>query len=169
MIYIALGANLPSRYGTPAETLIAAKAALQACGVVIKHSSNIWLTAPVPFDPGVPYYHNAVIAVETTLPAAKLLELMLEIESDFGRVRTERNAPRLIDLDLIAYRDEVIKQGDFLILPHPRMHERAFVLRPLHEITPTWLHPVMNISIDELIQALPDGQEAKIIEQGKGV
>ncbi len=165
MIYIALGANLPSRYGTPAQTLEAAKDELQRRAIKITHSSHIWLTAPVPFDPDIPYYHNAVIAVETELPAPDLLQLMLAIESDFGRVRTEKNAPRLIDLDLIAYHDEIIKQDDFLILPHPRMHERAFVLKPLKEIAAEWTHPVTDAHIDELITALPDDQEAKIIEQ----
>ena len=165
MIYIALGANLPSRYGTPAQTLGAAKEALQAKGVRLMHSSHIWLTAPVPFDPDIPYYHNAVIAVETDLPADELLTLMLGIEADFGRVRTSRNAPRILDLDLIAYHDRVIKQDDFLIVPHPRMHERGFVLNPLKEIAKNWVHPVSGLSIEALTETLPAGQEAKIIEQ----
>ena len=103
--------------------------------------------------------------MEIDLPADELLTLMLGIEADFGRVRTSRNAPRILDLDLIAYHDRVIKQDDFLIVPHPRMHERGFVLNPLREIAKNWVHPVSGLSIEALVATLPAGQEAKIIEQ----
>ena len=164
MIYIALGANLPSRYGSPAQTLMKAQQALQdRCGQIVD-SSSVWLTAPVPFVEGQPWYHNAVISIKTDLDAMSLLDEMLAIEEDFGRVRTERNAPRLLDLDLIAYHDEIIREGEKLIVPHPRMDGRAFVLRPMAEIAPDWVHPVTQKDINELIAALPEDQEAKILE-----
>ena len=164
MILIALGANLPSDYGSPADTLQAAMHVLDMKGVEVLKSSRIWLSAPVPFDPEQDWYHNSVIAVETDLPASDLLDLMIGVEEEFGRVRTVKNAPRLLDLDLIAYNDKVIKEGDRLIVPHPRGHERLFVLSPLQEISPDWVHPVTGQNIEEMIQALPEGQEAKPLE-----
>lgn len=168
MILIALGANLPSRYGSPAQTLVAARDALAQQGVVTVKSSRIWLTAPVPFDPDQDWYHNAVIAVETSLLPHDLLSTMLKIEAEFGRVRSVKNAPRLLDLDLIAYEDEVIKDGDNLIVPHPRMHERLFVLRPLEDISNKWTHPIFRKNTIEMLRGLPSGvldaQEAKPLE-----
>ena len=164
MIYIALGANLPSRFGTPAETLQAAKAAMVQAGIKIVAESSVWLTAPVPYDPNVPDYHNSVIAIETDLMAEALLELLLSVEADFGRVRTFKNAPRLLDLDLIAYHDEIIRKREKLIVPHPRMDDRAFVILPLQEIAPDWVHPVAQKTVNELVLALPEDQEAQKLE-----
>lgn len=164
MIFIALGANLPSRFGSPVDTLKASIKALEENGIKVLDRSSVWLTEPVPFDKDVPYYHNAVISIETNLSAGDLLQLMLYIEADFGRVRSVKNAPRLLDLDLIAYNDEIIKDGDRLIVPHQRMHERSFVLRPLGEIANNWNHIVLGQSVAELIHYLPDEQNAKILE-----
>lgn len=164
MIYIALGANLPSRFGAPAQTLSRAVEDIEARGVKVLKRSSIWLTKPVPYDPDVPDYHNAVIGVETNLKPDDLLQLMLDIEHDFGRVRSYKNAPRLLDLDLIAYHDDVITQAERLIVPHPRMHERSFVLNPLYEIAQNWVYPVSRHEIADLIQAVPAEQEAKKLE-----
>ena len=164
MIIIALGANLPSRFGAPSETLRAAVKALEERDVKVLQRSSIWLTAPVPFDPDVPDYHNAVLSVETDLPADDLLQLMLDIEADFGRVRSVKNAPRLLDLDLIAYHADIIRDGERLIVPHPRMHERAFVLKPLEELDEKWTHPVSGHDVSNLLHLLPPGQEAKRLE-----
>lgn len=164
MILIALGANLPSRYGAPAQTLEAAKEALIQHDIIILQSSRIWLTAPVPFDPAQEWYHNAVIDIETSLSPQELLQVMLDIEEDFGRVRAEKNAPRLLDLDLIAYHDEIIREDDTLIVPHPRCHERLFVLKPLEDISKIWTHPISGQSVLEMIRDLPEGQEAKPLE-----
>lgn len=165
MILIALGANLPSSYGTAAQTIAAAYKALEAQNVVIKNKSRIWLTAPVPFDAGQEWYHNSVIEVETDLSAHDLLGLMLKTEEDFGRVRTIKNAPRLLDLDLIAYHQEVIKDGERLIVPHPRMHERLFVLKPLEDISKKWLHPISGQNLLNMLEQIPDDQQAKPLEE----
>lgn len=165
MIIIALGANLPSRYGSPADTLNKALDVIAGNGVGVVRSSRIWLTAPVPFDPDQDWYHNAVAQVETDLSAHELLDLMLNIEEEFGRVRSVKNAPRLLDLDLIAYHDEVIKDNERLIVPHPRMHERLFVLKPLEDISKSWVHPVSGHDLSFMIQNLPDDQEAKPLEE----
>ena len=124
MKLVALGANLPSRFGTPAQTLYAALKAMAQKGVWPVQISRVWKTAPVPYVEGQPWYHNAVAAVETAQSAPDLLKTLLAIEEEFGRVRTVKNAPRLLDLDLIAYDREIIKNGDELIVPHPRRCRR---------------------------------------------
>ena len=91
------------------------------------------------------------------------METLLPIEHEFGRVRTFRNAAKTIDLDLIAFEDQVIGNAPDLIVPHPRMHERAFVLKPLQEISKNWVHPAFGTSLDDLIKALPEDQEARIM------
>lgn len=161
MILVALGANLPSRFGTPAETLMAAVESIGARGIEVLQSSRIWLTAPVPFDAEQDWYHNSIIAVETDLSPLDLLRLMFDIETEFGRVRHEKNEPRILDLDLIAYHDEIIMDGERLILPHPRMHERLFVLKPLEEINKNWTHPKSGQNIEMMLGACSKDQRAK--------
>lgn len=159
MILIALGANLPSRFGTPSETIASALEALESHDLKIIKTSRIWLTAPVPVS-DQPWFHNAVAAVETSLDAFELLSLLHKIETDFGRVRYERNEPRVLDLDLIAYGDDIIDRPS-LIVPHPRMHERAFVLMPLQDIAAEWVHPISAKSLNEMIEGIPPEQMAR--------
>lgn len=159
MIVIALGANLASPFGQPHETLAAAVKALGARGLRIAAESSTWLTAPVPVS-DQPWYHNAVVAVETDLSPYGLLELLQDIENEFGRVRTVRNAPRVIDLDLIAYDGTILDRPE-LIVPHPRMHQRAFVLLPLQEIAPDWTHPLTGADLPAMIAAIPQDQQAQ--------
>lgn len=166
MKLVALGANLPSRFGTPAQTLYAALKAMAQKGVWPVQISRVWKTAPVPYVEGQPWYHNAVAAVETAQSAPDLLKTLLSIEEDFGRVRTVKNAPRLLDLDLIAYDREIIKNGEELIVPHPRMQERAFVLLPMEDISDDWTHPEMGRTLEALIAALPKDQQAEPVEGG---
>ncbi len=165
MSLIALGANLPSRYGPPEATLRAAIAEVEARGIVVLAVSSIWLTAPVPIS-DQPWYRNAVIAVQTEMEAKALMGVLHEVERGFGRVRVpgERDAPRLLDLDLIAYNDEVFEE-DGLVVPHPRMHLRAFVLRPLAEVAPRWRHPVLGLFVSELIETMPEGQDIEISQE----
>lgn len=166
MILVALGANLPSRFGSPAQTLYAALKAMAEAGIWPVQFSRVWKTAPVPYSDDQPWYHNAVAAVRTDLEPYELLRALLKIEEEFGRVRTVRNAPRLLDLDLIAYDDQIIRRGEELIVPHPRMHERAFVLMPMSDILDEWTHPENGAALDDLIEALPDGQDAVPLEDG---
>lgn len=155
MIFIALGANLPSMYGTPEQTLEAAKAALSACGVKIVSSAITMLSPPWPASESAqPWYRNTVIAVETALEPLALLRELHEIERRFGRLRDEKNAPRVLDMDLIAYHDVVFSENDVHI-PHSRAHQRGFVLYPLREIDAEWVHPALNRTVDALIDALP--------------
>lgn len=153
MIYIALGANLPSRAGNPAQTLRAALHQLAENGAVPSVISSFYATLAWP-DPGDPEFVNAVARIETELSPPQLMELLHRVEAAFGRERNVRNAPRTLDLDILDYEGRV-EQGP-PILPHPRIAGRAFVLIPLREVAPDWRDPVSGESVDKLIAALPE-------------
>lgn len=153
MILIALGANLPSVAGPPAETLRAALAAFQANGIKPVKVSEFHETKAWP-DPSDPLFVNAVAQVETSLDPQALLARLHEIERQFGRERPARNAPRTLDLDIIDY-DGRVEAGP-PILPHPRMPDRAFVLTPLAEIAPEWRHPVLGMTAAEMLTRIGD-------------
>jgi 2-amino-4-hydroxy-6-hydroxymethyldihydropteridine diphosphokinase len=156
-ILIGLGANLDSpRWGPPRDTLTAALAALADAGVTTLARSAWFRSAPVPLS-DQPWFVNAVASVAATIDPHRLLALMQKIENDFGRVRGERNAARIIDLDLLDYRGEQIVSPD-LMLPHPRMHRRRFVLAPLAELAPDWRHPISGLTARQLVAQLGKAQ-----------
>ncbi len=161
-VFVGAGANLPHpSYASPRETLQAALLELDRRGGRVLRYSRWYRTAPVPVS-DQPWYVNVVAEVATSLSADDLLIALHEIEELFGRVRSVPNAPRLIDLDLLDYRGETAAPGTGrAILPHPRMAGRAFVLRPLADLAPTWHHPVSGTSIDDLLKALPEDQVAQ--------
>ncbi|TXL70684.1 2-amino-4-hydroxy-6-hydroxymethyldihydropteridine diphosphokinase [Vineibacter terrae] len=160
-IYIGLGANLDHpRHGSPRRTLSRALSCLADIGVVPRRMSRWYRTSPVP-PSGQSWYINVVAEITTGLGAEATLAALHRIEDMFGRVRTERDAPRWIDLDLLDYDSVVIsnKNSARISLPHPRMHERAFVLLPLAELAPQWRHPVLGEAITALIARLPTEQQ----------
>ena len=108
-------------------------------------------------------YLNAVFEVTTEFSAERLLAYLHEIEGKFGRIRTVKNASRIIDLDLIAYHNKATRQKGHggLCLPHPRLNERTFVLLPLFDLAPNWIHPVNGKHILELIKELPKNQRCE--------
>ncbi|HEV2549716.1 MAG TPA: 2-amino-4-hydroxy-6-hydroxymethyldihydropteridine diphosphokinase [Stellaceae bacterium] len=153
MILLGLGANLPSDLGPPVATLAAALDALGAEGVRLVRRSAWYRSPPVP-PSAQPWYVNGVVQVQTTLAPGDLLALLHRIEARFGRVRGEVNAARSLDLDLLDYEGRVSDAGDTPILPHPRLHERAFVLLPLRDVAPDWGHPRLGRTIADLVAAL---------------
>jgi len=130
-IYIGLGSNLGDR----AANLRAALAELESGDLHVLRCSSFHETQPVGGPPGQEAYLNAVCEVDTQLDPRALLERLQVIEARLGRVRTVRNGPRTLDLDLLLYQDRTIAEPE-LIVPHPRMWERSFVLEPLAEICP---------------------------------
>lgn len=159
MIFIGIGANLPSSSGTARETCERAVVALAEAGVRILGRSRWYESAPVPVS-DQPWYVNGVIAVETEHNPSELLQILHDIEARFGRVRRARNEPRVLDLDLLAYHDRV-EPGPAPILPHPRLDDRAFVLLPLAELAPDWRHPRTGEAIKALIGKLDPGQQTR--------
>ncbi|HJN25218.1 MAG TPA: 2-amino-4-hydroxy-6-hydroxymethyldihydropteridine diphosphokinase [Rhodospirillales bacterium] len=162
LILIGIGANLHSHeFGSPRATCEAAIKELECAGLSITGRSNWLKSAPVPVS-DQPWFVNAVIAVDTPLEPAELLSILQVTEARFGRVRGEKNAARTLDIDLIAYGEIVRGWEDEgnpdLILPHPRMHERAFVLLPLQEIAPNWRHPVSKITVSQMIGEMDGAQ-----------
>lgn len=158
MILIGAGGNLDSpSFGPPHETLTAALAALEREGVKILARSSWYRSEPVPRS-SQPWFVNAVISVATELTAGGLLGVLQGIETGFGRIRTERNAARVLDLDLLDY-DAEVTQTPSLVLPHPRLHQRRFVLVPLAEIAPDWRHPLLGLTARELLARLSTEQQ----------
>ncbi|NGM88585.1 2-amino-4-hydroxy-6-hydroxymethyldihydropteridine diphosphokinase [Parapusillimonas sp. SGNA-6] len=159
--YIGLGANL----GSAASTLRAAARELATATAASQFAlSPLYRSAPV--DSTGPDYVNAVALLDTTLSARQLLATLQEIELQHGRLRPYRNAPRTLDLDLLLYGDERIDEPD-LVVPHPRMHERAFVLRPLADLAPTLqlsqgpLSDLLRACSDQKIEPLDPADSVK--------
>ena len=153
MILIALGSNLESQAGPPAATLTRALARLEQLGVKILSVSSFYETPAWP-DPSDPAFVNAVAAVQTALQPVELLNLLHGVETEFGRMRSAPNAARTLDIDLLDRDGRVMTGG--VILPHPRLAERSFVLVPLLEIAPGWTHPVTGRGGADLLAGLPD-------------
>jgi 2-amino-4-hydroxy-6-hydroxymethyldihydropteridine diphosphokinase len=158
VILIGIGSNLAAAPAkTPRETAAAALPALAAPHLHPISCSSWYETAPVPVS-DQPWFVNAVALIDTELEPETLLDRMLAVETRFGRERREPNAPRTLDLDLLDY-DGLVIDTPRLTLPHPRLHERRFVLAPLCEIAPHWRHPRLGLSAVELLDRLPPGQE----------
>lgn len=153
MILIGIGSNLPSpRFGGPRQIVTAALDALAADGVPIRARSAWYRSAPVP-PSDQPSFVNGVAAVASERSAVALLAVLQRLEQAFGRVRGVRNEARVLDLDLLDYDSELIDTPS-LVLPHPRLHERRFVLEPLLEIAPNWRHPRLGLDLAALIARL---------------
>jgi 2-amino-4-hydroxy-6-hydroxymethyldihydropteridine diphosphokinase len=157
MAYIGLGANL----GDPAGQLRQALAMLAALDEVeVVRVSTFYLNPPLG-PPEQPWYVNAVAEVKTRLTPEELLRSLGRLETALGRVRGEHWGPRVIDLDLLLYDGEVISAPD-LVLPHPELHRRAFVLAPLAEIAPEAWHPVLHKSAAQLLAELDPADRAAL-------
>ena len=155
LAYIGLGANLPSRAGTPEQTLAAAIAELSTAGTVVARSS-LYRTEPVDYA-AQPAFVNAALALETGLDPEALLDFMLSTERRYGRDRSRDvpKGPRTLDLDLLLFDAQIVHTPQ-LTLPHPEMARRRFVLEPLAEIAPALPHPVSGETMAELLEKLPE-------------
>jgi len=158
-IILALGGNLAGDYSSVEALLEAAVSAFASERLRVVRRSGWWRSASWP-DPAAPAYLNGVTIVETTLPPRALLKALLDLEATFGRIRSAPNAPRTLDLDLIAYGREVIDEPG-LVVPHPRASERRFVMGPLAEIAPDWVHPVLVKTATQLAASAIVGLDAR--------
>jgi len=138
-VFVGLGANLGADAAVLHATLLQALADLAALpNTEVKAVSSMWRSAPV--DAGGPDFLNAVAELHTALQPLPLLHALQHIETSHGRQRPYRNAPRTLDLDVLLYGQRVLDNPQ-LTLPHPRLHQRAFVLQPLAELAPDLVHP----------------------------
>ncbi|MEM6306745.1 MAG: 2-amino-4-hydroxy-6-hydroxymethyldihydropteridine diphosphokinase [Pseudomonadota bacterium] len=172
MAIIALGANLPVDQTAPQATLYSAMDTLDQKMTLLSRSL-IYRTPAFPVNNG-PDFANACVLVETAFESDQLLQVLHDIENAFGRVRAQRWGARVLDLDLIAHGNRVTpdiatynhwrlmdadaqmhQTPDQLILPHPRVQDRAFVLGPLRDIAPDWQHPIIGRSVEQMWQDLP--------------
>ena len=147
-VYLAIGSNLGDRL----ENLNIAKFKLQSNGIDIFKCSSNYESLSWP-NPKYPKFINIVIKVKTYLSEKKLLLLCNKIENELGRFRVNKNEPRTCDIDLIDFNGKILSSKN-LTIPHPRAHLRNFVLFPINEISPTWIHPILNKRIDFLIKKL---------------
>ena len=174
MILIALGANLPTaRHGRPAEGLDAALTVLAEHGVQPVARSRWYRSAPIPPADG-PWFVNGVVRVETPLSPVLLMARLLAVEAAFGRRRSVAGASRPLDLDLLDYDGQVVRrEGDdgepALVLPHPRLTERAFVLAPLVEVAPDWRHPVSGATAASLLARVVEDQTVEPLPPARSI
>ncbi len=157
-VVVALGANL----GNAAAAITAALARFPSTGLREVARSRLWRSQAWP-DPHDPPYLNAVALVETTLGPEEVIAVLLALEARAGRTRAGANAPRTLDLDLIAHGRRVI-EGPRLSVPHPRAAERRFVMGPLAELAPAWRHPVTGECAAELAARATIGRDAAPLE-----
>ena len=160
MILIALGSNISGPWGSPEQSVQHAMQALNRDGLKLVGASRLLLTAPFG-KPNQPPFVNAVARIETHLPPLALLQKLHAIERTAGRRRATRWGPRTLDLDIVDYHG-LIRSSGKLILPHPGIPERIFVLKPIAELVEEWRHPASHLSAQEMLRRLKgysQGQE----------
>jgi 2-amino-4-hydroxy-6-hydroxymethyldihydropteridine diphosphokinase len=159
LVVIAAGSNLAGNHGSCQALLEAAMDRFPAFGLTPLQRSRWWRSSAWP-DPTHPGYLNGVVLVATTLAPREALRALLDLELAFGRRRGAANGPRTLDLDLIAHGRCIVREAD-LILPHPRAHDRLFVMGPLAEIAPGWRHPVSGATAEALTRGASVGLDAR--------
>lgn len=173
-ILLGIGANFPGPWGTPRQTLARGLAELDSGGVHVSKVSNFYETAAVG-RPGQPSYVNAAAAIETAMPPEALLRRLKQIERAAGRRGGSPWGPRALDMDILDFKGRVENwrgsRPNFaragrrpLILPHPWIAQRPFVLRPLLDIAPNWRHPVTRRSAKELWRQIEQGREGSVLK-----
>ena len=158
LAYLSLGSNLDSKLGDREHALRDAISRLETVGRVVAVSSS-YETEPVEFA-GQAWFLNCALALETDFTPGQLMEVLLDLERQMGRQRTQKKGPRTIDMDILLFGDAVVDSPEITV-PHPAMHRRRFVLEPLVEIAPQAWHPVLNKTARELLAQLPPGQAVR--------
>ncbi len=157
-VIVALGSNLSGHYPSSRALLEAALGRFESLGLAVTGRSRWWRSTAWPGSED-PDYVNGVALVETRLDPRQVMAALLGLEGAFGRARQAPNAARTLDLDLIAHGRSIVETDD-LILPHPRAHLRRFVMGPLAEIAPAWIHPALGRTATLLAETAPVGRDA---------
>ncbi len=160
-VIVALGSNQALGAASPQEVLEAALARFPAFGLEVVKRSRWWRSKAWP-DPAGPEFVNGVAWVQTELGPQEVMDALLHIEAEFCRQRSQLNAPRTVDLDLVAHGRTATDEAA-LTVPHPRAHERLFVMGPLAEIAPQWRHPTLTTSATDLASTATVGADARPI------
>lgn len=160
--FLSLGSNL----GNKRKNLAQALDLLARHGVRILRASAIYRTQPVG-DPGEPWFYNQAVEVQTTIRPVSILNLIKKIEARLGRTPTVSTGPRPIDIDILLAENSIIRSHD-LVIPHPRLEKRNFVLIPLEEIAPEAVHPALGKSISTLRQASSDRSVVRRLKPLRG-
>jgi 2-amino-4-hydroxy-6-hydroxymethyldihydropteridine diphosphokinase len=164
MILAGLGSNMTTPQLPTSERLLEESLkSMEERGITVSGRSSWFRSAPVPAS-DQPWFVNGVAKLVTDLSPWRLLALLHDVEAEYGRVRSVPNASRTLDLDLLAYDDLIVGGTDGLMLPHPRLAERAFVLRPLAQLAPEWRHPVSGLTAGEMLAGLPPGQRVERLD-----
>ena len=167
MIHLNLGSNLVSNYGTRFDNLIFATNLLIQSKLKIMKISNIYETPSYP-NKRLPKYLNMGITVESYDNHFNLLKIIKLIEKKMGRIKTKKNEPRVIDIDIIDF-NNIVENSKKLVLPHPKCHLRNFVLYPIHQIDPNWSHPIIKKNAQFLIDNLSQKFRIEITRLDKNV
>ncbi len=165
MIYLNIGSNLPSIRGGRKDNIENAVKLLKKLKFNLLEMSSFYETPSYP-NKNDPRFINLCIKLESNLSAIDFLKKIKEIETKLGRTRLKKNEPRTCDIDIIDYNGQIIKNND-LILPHPKSHVRNFVIYPLKEIEPDWVHPVFNKKIDSFFLKLDKNSHNEITRLSK--
>ena len=166
MIILALGSNLSSKHGDRVKNIDTAIKFLETYGIKILKRSNYYETPSYP-DKSKPKFINIIVSTETSLLATDLASILLFVEEKLGRVRKNKNEPRTCDIDIIDYNNQVMdfKYLDYTFtVPHAKLTHRNFVLIPLKEIIPNWIHPKTKQTINELIEKLSNEDKKSILK-----
>jgi 2-amino-4-hydroxy-6-hydroxymethyldihydropteridine diphosphokinase len=155
IVYLGLGSNL----GEAEKNIINGLRYLKMSKLELLKLSSLYYTEPVGKE-DQPYFYNMVVKASTNYSPDELLKVIKEIEKALGRVWTEKWGPRIIDIDILFYGSKIVNKEN-LIIPHPELHKRDFVLIPMAEIEPNFLHPVFNKTIEELLEQPHERKEVK--------
>ena len=167
MIHINIGSNLDSKHGSKFKNISIAINLLIDSKLKIKKISNFYETPSYP-DKKLPRFANIGLLAEYDLNHSKLIKDISIIEKKIGRIKSKKNDPRVCDIDIIDF-NGLVKENKFLKLPHPRSHIRNFVLYPIKEIDPKWIHPIFKKNVDFLINELSQNSRIEITRLRKSV